>query len=41
MAAIYARWIREGKIYKGHPMTIDDVSPARREEVAKLLEAEE
>jgi len=41
MAAIYARWIKEGKLYKGHPMTIDDVSPNWREAVAQLLEAEE
>lgn len=41
MATIYARWIREGKLYKGHPMTLDDVAPWCREAVGQLLEAEE
>lgn len=37
MANIYARWIREGKIYKGHPMTINDVPANWRDAVLALL----
>ena len=38
MAQIYARWIRDGKLYKGHPMTLEDVPPTWREAVWELLQ---